>query len=173
MLQVITYGNPVLRKKAKSIPKVDAKIYQILEEMVYTMRNNRIKGCGLAAPQVGLSLRLAVVEPSENHLYYLINPEIVSKKGSQNDTEGCLSIPGVYGSVERSTEIHYISLDYKTGKKEMYRAKDFAARVIQHEIDHLNGVLFTDHVPPSEPLEFIKGEPIPKPLLEKYKVKNS
>jgi peptide deformylase len=63
-------------------------------------------------------------------------------------------------------------LNYKTGKKEMFRAKDFTARVIQHEIDHLNGVLFTDHIPPSEPLEFIKGEPIPPQLLEKYKVQN-
>jgi peptide deformylase len=169
MLQVITYGHPLLRKKAKSVTKIDAKIQKIVEDMVYTMRNNRIKGCGLAAPQVGISLRIAVVEPVENHLFYLINPEIVSKKGSHFDTEGCLSVPGTYGSVERSTGIIYTSLDFQTGKKKMFRADDFTARVIQHEIDHLNGIFFTDYIQTLDQLEFIKGEKIPSQLLQKYK----
>ncbi|MDD4028895.1 MAG: peptide deformylase [Caldisericia bacterium] len=168
MLHVITYGHPVLRKKAKSIAKMDAKIEKMIGDMVYTMRNNRIKGCGLAAPQVGVSLRIAVVEPSENQLIYLINPEILSKKGSHFDTEGCLSIPGVYGSVERSTEIQYSSLNIHTGKKELFQANGFTARIIQHEMDHLNGVLFTDYIPNLDSLEFIKGERIPPKLLQKY-----
>ncbi|MCK5849255.1 MAG: peptide deformylase [Caldisericia bacterium] len=171
MLRVLEYGNPILRKKSKAVNRIDKDLKKLLEEMVYTMRNHRIKGCGLAGPQVGYSLRIAVIEPEKDHVYYLINPVIVSGKGSITDSEGCLSVPGVYGKVKRNKSIKYQSLDIKTGKKLTYEATGFPAIVIQHEIDHLNGILFTDYIPNLKDLEFSEGEKIPPKFLEKYRQK--
>ena len=169
MLRIMEYGNPVLRKKAKSVNRISKEIKKLLEDMKYTMQNHRIKGCGLAGPQVGYSLRLVVIEPEENHVYYLINPEIISGKGSSIDSEGCLSIPGVYGRVKRNKYIKYKSINLNTGKKQIFETSGFAARIVQHEIDHLNGILFTDYIPNIEDLEFVKNEKIPVKLLEKYR----
>jgi peptide deformylase len=171
MLKVLEYGNPVLRKKAKAVNKIDKQLKKLLEEMTYTMRNHRIKGCGLAGPQVGYSLRIAVIEPEKSQIYYLINPIIISGKGSITDSEGCLSVPGVYGRVKRNKSIKYQSLDIDTGKKQTCEATGFAAVVIQHEIDHLNGILFTDYIPKLKDLEFTEGERIPTKFLEKYRRK--
>lgn len=168
MLKVMEIGNPILRKKAKAVTKIDKPLLELLDKMTYTMRNHRIKGCGLAAPQVGHSLRVAVIEPEPNQCFYIINPEIIFRSGKESMEEGCLSIPGTYGKVERATRIQYYSLDIKTKKKTLYEAKGFTARIIQHETDHLNGTLFTDYIHSGSELEFSKNEKIPVPILEKY-----
>ncbi|NDD26695.1 MAG: peptide deformylase [Proteobacteria bacterium] len=139
----LTYdGNPVLRKKAAPVRVVDSLLAQLLDDMVETMHANN--GVGLAAPQVGISKRVIVADIYDGDPpLKLVNPRIVERSGHINGLEGCLSIPNVYGDVERAEKVTVKAVNEK-GKSVTIEASGLLARVFQHEIDHLDGKLFTD-----------------------------
>lgn len=154
--EIIKHPNEILRRKAQRVETIDDNIQTLLDDMVETMR--LAPGVGLAAPQVGVPLRIVVVEyggendedeededkPSEKKLYTLINPEISRmSKESEVGSEGCLSIPGIVGDVERSLGVTVVAQN-RRGQPIKIKADGWLARIFQHEIDHLNGVLFTD-----------------------------
>ncbi|HYF95709.1 MAG TPA: peptide deformylase [Symbiobacteriaceae bacterium] len=144
ILNIITDTNAeVLRKKAKPVTKVNASIRQLLDDMAETMYE--APGVGLAAPQVGVSKRIIVIDPhdEETGLFQLVNPEIVAKEGWVLGSEGCLSIPGYLGDVYRYEKIQVVALD-RNGRKVYIDAEGWLARIFQHEIDHLDGILYTD-----------------------------
>lgn len=138
---VVTEGDPILRKTCREVPEVTDRIRETLKDMLETMRAEC--GVGIAAPQVGIMRRMFVAEPAPDEVYYMINPEILEAEGSQEDTEGCLSVPGYIGIVERPQKIKIKALDFD-GNEKVYDFEDFHARVMCHENDHLNGILFKD-----------------------------
>ncbi len=143
-MKIFTYPNSVLRKKASEIKNIkDPEIQKLISEMIKTMRIN--KGIGLACPQIGKSIRLIVVE-TKNGAISFINPKIIwhSEKEEINE-EGCLSLPKIYGLVKRWHEITIETLDIN-GKNKRIKASGLFARVLQHEIDHLDGILFIDRL---------------------------
>lgn len=149
------FGNPILRTKAKTVPAsfLKSKAFTKLEaEMIHTMR--RVNGVGLAAPQVGVPMRMAVMEmrvtPTRPNIKHkgpitIVNPTIVSKGKTKSDWEGCLSLSGVRGSVPRADSVT-VSYTNSKGEKVTERASGLWARIFQHEIDHLNGVLYVDQM---------------------------
>jgi len=151
--KIVTLPDPVLRRKAHDVTNFDKNLLTLIDDMVETMRD--APGVGLAAPQIGLSDRLIVVEYYEREddeeneeapkkVWAVVNPEIVKKSEETiMGVEGCLSIPGLLGEVERHAEVHVKGLN-RHGKPMKIKAKGWLARIFQHEIDHLNGVLFTD-----------------------------
>jgi len=151
--KIVTLPEPVLRRKAHPITKFDKNLHELIDDMVETMRE--APGVGLAAPQVGISERLLVIEYYEREedeeiedaskkIWAVVNPEIVKRsEETVLGVEGCLSIPGLVGEVERHGEILVKGLN-RHGKPMKVKAKGWLARIFQHEIDHLNGVLFTD-----------------------------
>lgn len=143
-LKIITDGDPILREIAKPIKLDNQKkleIKELIEDMMLSMKKN--DGIGLAAPQVGKSIRLILVN-SGNGIIPMINPEISKKSWAKEcDEEGCLSVPKTFGQVTRHKKIRTIYYDIN-GKKYKVEAQDMFARIIQHELDHLNGILFTD-----------------------------
>ncbi|MGM0500102.1 MAG: peptide deformylase [Bacillota bacterium] len=143
LLQIRKIGDPVLRIKAKKIEEVTKKTNDLIDNMFETMYAE--DGIGLAAPQIGISKRIAVVDIREDNKIVLINPEIIAEEGKAIMEEGCLSIPGETGDVIRSQNIKVKSLDRK-GNEIEFEAEGYEARAIQHEIDHLNGILFIDKV---------------------------
>ena len=157
---VITLPDPVLRKKAHKVTDYGSSLQKLIDDMVETMR--LAPGVGLAAPQINVLLRIFVAEFGDEEeevptkLYTIINPEI-SKYSSEKvvGTEGCLSIPGYLGEVERSETIVIKGFN-RYGKKQRIKAKGWLARIFQHETDHLNGVLFIDH---TEKVWKIEDEP--------------
>jgi peptide deformylase len=146
---IYTYSEDVLRKKAQPVDVFDESLHALVEDMIETMR--AAPGVGLAAPQIGVSKRVIVVEfgsdedetiPSQ--LYVMINPEIVQQsKANVVGIEGCLSVPGFIGKVERAQVVTVRGQD-QFGKKVKIRAQGWLARIFQHEIDHINGILYTD-----------------------------
>ena len=146
--RVVKYGEPgaeILRRVAEDIKVVDTDIRDLIREMADIMYNAH--GVGLAAPQVGRSIRLFVYDAG-NGLQALINPRLSKFRGEQYEPEeGCLSIPGLRGVVRRAREVNVQALD-GSGRPVRFRAVDFEARVILHEYDHLDGVLFIDHADP-------------------------
>lgn len=140
ILKIFTEGSPILRQKAEPIQKITRRVQKLAKDMVQTMR--AADGVGLAAPQVGVSQRLIVVDVGEG-VTTLINPILEEAEGSQIDVEGCLSIPGASGYVERAARVVVSGLD-ETGKSVRLRAEGLMARALQHEIDHLDGILFVD-----------------------------
>ncbi len=137
---IVKNGDPILREKAKPVPQITPNIIKLLDNMRETMY--AAKGVGLAAPQIGVSKRVVVVDVGDG-LYELINPEIIKSRGRELGAEGCLSIPGIIGDVPRATSIVVRALN-REGKMMEYRVKGYAARAFQHEIDHLDGILFID-----------------------------
>jgi peptide deformylase len=146
LLEIKTFGCPVLRKKASPVEEITDDIRSLVEDMFETMY--AAEGIGLAAPQVGVSARLLILDVSlsdpEAFPTVLINPEIVSESGDISGDEGCLSLPGVSGEVKRFANITVKALDEK-GQPVGYEMSDIHSRVTQHEMDHLDGVLVTDH----------------------------
>ena len=130
----------VLREKSKPIKEVNDTVRTLLDDMAETMYH--AEGVGLAAPQIGIARRIIVVDVGEG-LIELINPVLLKGRGKQVSEEGCLSVPGYYAPVERFKTVFIEGLD-RDGKKINIKAKDFAAVALQHEIDHLDGILFTD-----------------------------
>lgn len=143
LLSVREIGDPVLRSKAKKVTKVDKKTNELIDNMFETMYAE--DGVGLAAPQVGILKKIAVVDIQEGNKVLLINPEIIAEDGKAIMEEGCLSIPGEIGNVIRSKYIKVRSLD-REGNEIEFEAEGFEARAIQHEMDHLEGVLFVDKI---------------------------
>ena len=133
-------GDDVLRKKAKKVEKINTFIKNLLDDMADTMYKN--KGVGLAGNQVGILKRVIVVDDG-NGLLQLINPVITEKEGTQCGEEGCLSLPDIYGDVERADKIK-VKAQNKQGKYIEFEAEGYLARIIQHEVDHLEGKLFSD-----------------------------
>ena len=153
--KVLTYGAKVLRQKAKPVTEFEAMEElgrQMLEEM------HRSHGVGLAAPQIGISQRMIVADASSfdatQEPMVLINPEIVERKGEEFGLEGCLSLPGIEVEVKRSKEIR-VRAQTTDGKPLDLRLKNFPARIIQHEIDHLDGTLILDYLPALERIRAI------------------
>ncbi|MBQ9961639.1 MAG: peptide deformylase [Firmicutes bacterium] len=138
---VVTEGDEILRKKCREVSEVNDRIRMTLEDMLETMHSQQ--GVGIAAPQVGVMRRMFIAEPEEGRIYYMINPVILEQSGSQIDDEGCLSVPGMIGTVERPDYIKIEALDLN-GEKQVYEFYDFDARVMCHEYDHLDGILYID-----------------------------
>lgn len=137
-------GAEVLRKKSRPVDKVTEKTLELIDDMIETMYAS--DGVGLAAPQVGVLKRIIVVDiDDDNGPQAFINPQIVEQTGCQLDDEGCLSIPGKYGQVERPQRIKIKYHDQEMNEQEL-EAEDFMARALCHEIDHLDGILFKDKV---------------------------
>ena len=135
-------GDPVLRKKSKPVEVVDDKIREIVRDMIDTMYE--ADGVGLAAPQVGILKRIIVIDIyDDTGVKVLINPEFIEKSGMQEDSEGCLSVPGVTGLVKRPEYVKIKGLNEK-GEEVVYEGTELLARAFCHEVDHLEGVLFTD-----------------------------
>ena len=163
MLEIVKVPDPVLRQKAKKVPKVTPAVQKLLDDMAEAMR--AAPGVGLAGPQVGALKRVIVVEvqPDEEEpeaqsgFYRLVNPEIMkSSKEMEEGPEGCLSIPGYQGDVDRHVWVEVRALEY-SGRPFRVKARGYLARVLQHEIDHLDGILFLDRL--TSPDKLYKFEP--------------
>ncbi len=147
--ELTTFPNDVLRKRAAEVTEFDSELKTLIEDMVETMRV--APGVGLAAPQIGVSKRVIVVEFGHeddetvpNQLFVVINPEIVKQSNDKvSGIEGCLSVPGVVGEVDRARVVTVQGQD-PDGKRIKIRAQGWLARIFQHEIDHINGMLYTD-----------------------------
>ncbi len=137
---IIKMGDPILRKTSKPVENFDAKLHQLLDDMVETLHS--VGGLGLAAPQVGMLKRVCIVE-YDDKLYELVNPVLVSSYGKCVDNEGCLSVVGFRGLVERPQVIDVEYFD-RNGVKRTQHAEGYFARVFLHEMDHLDGILFPD-----------------------------
>lgn len=135
-------GDEILRKIAKPVLEVDDKIRSLLDDMAETMKENA--GVGIAAPQVGVLKRIIVVDAGEG-IVEIINPEIISQEGEAIAAEGCLSVPGVFGEVKRPEKVRVQGLN-RMGEKVIIEGEGFLARIISHEADHLEGILFKDKV---------------------------
>lgn len=155
-LDVLTPKDPILRRKARPVTRFDPELQTLIDNMIDTMRE--AKGVGLAAPQVGQPIRLAVIEtpPDQDEegkdiegtqeLFVIVNPEITWKSSRMTrGIEGCLSIPGWVGEVERHEAVRVKGMD-RRGRKVNYRLTDYTARIFQHEVDHLEGVLYIDRL---------------------------
>jgi peptide deformylase len=142
---IVKIPDDVLLATAEPIERVTKRHQTIADNMMRIMRNAR--GIGLAANQIGLLERIIIVQ-AENRTVPIFNPKIVESSGTQVGEEGCLSIPGLYGDVERAAEVVVEGFDRK-GRESTWDMEGIAARVVQHEIDHLNGVLFTEKVDPA------------------------
>jgi len=138
--KIVEIGDEILKEKAREVPKITPNIMKLLDNMAHTLYS--AKGLGLAAPQVGVSKRVIVIDAGHG-LLELINPEILSSAGKETDTEACLSIPGFIGEVTRASSVKVKSLD-RNGREQVVKARGLLARVFQHEIDHLEGILFID-----------------------------
>ncbi len=142
VLPILTQEAPILRQKAKRVPRVDNGIRKLIDDMVETML--AAPGVGLAAPQVGVGLRVLVIKIDAN-THVLVNPQMVKALGEQVGYEGCLSIPGYVGEVKRAMRVVARGLN-RHGRPVRVKGDGLLARAIQHEIDHLNGILFIDRL---------------------------
>jgi peptide deformylase len=144
VLPITVLGDAVLRQRAKRVPQVDGSIQRLVENMIDTMR--AANGVGLAAPQVGVPLRVVVIGIPGEEVITLINPEIVKRSGERRLTEGCLSVPGYWAEVTRSVSVTAKGRDLE-GRQVRIKAKDdLLAQALEHEIDHINGMLYIDHL---------------------------
>lgn len=153
-------GDPLLRQKAKRVPRLDVSIQRLIDDMFETMHD--AQGVGLAAPQVGVSLRVIVIQVPDGEPIALINPQMVRRAGSRRVVEGCLSIPGYRGEITRSTSVTIKGLDRKGQELRLKASGDLLAEALEHEIDHLNGTLYIDYLESMDQLWQIEpkeGEP--------------
>jgi len=144
-VEIITVESPkagVLRRKARAVGRLTPEIHRLIEGMIGVMRD--ASGVGLAAPQVGVSKRILLAEVEER-LHVLIDPKIITREGEEISTEGCLSIPGIVADVPRATRVK-VKAKNRKGKGITLTAEGLLARVLQHEVDHLDGILFLDRV---------------------------
>ena len=139
---IIKIGNVTLRKKSKPVVSFDSDLHALLDDMKSTMLEKG--GVGISAVQVGVLRRAIVLEAEEEKYLELINPEIIKTRGSVTDSEGCLSVPDFFCDVTRPKYVKVKAFD-RNGKEFSFEAKDYIARCVCHEIDHLNGILFVDY----------------------------
>ena len=140
-LNIVKYGDDILRKVCRPVEKITPRTLTLLDDMVETMR--AADGCGLAAPQVGIVRRIAVVEVEAGKPIELINPKIIAYAGEQHEQEGCLSLPGEWGVTVRPAHVTVRALN-RNGEEFEITGSDLLARALCHEIDHLDGKLFID-----------------------------
>lgn len=151
ILPIRRAGDPVLRGKARRVRKIDSSIHKLIEDMWETMYD--APGVGLAAPQIGVPLRVVVIDVPEHEPIALVNPEIVKRSGERTVDEGCLSVPGFRGEITRSVKVLAKGIDPETGKEVRIKAEDdLLAEALEHEIDHINGILYIDYLPGPEAL---------------------
>ncbi|MGA4720310.1 peptide deformylase [Fictibacillus nanhaiensis] len=144
ILKIVEHPHPVLETECEQVKTFDKKLKKLVKDMFETMYE--AEGVGLAAPQIGIAEQIAVVDIGDDTgQLVLINPVVKKASGSQSGPEGCLSFPGLFGEVERPFEVTVTAQDVN-GKEFTLKASDFLARAIQHEIDHLHGILFTSKV---------------------------
>ena len=145
ILKVRKYGDPVLRKKAEPVETITEELKNFAQDLIDTMLDEN--GLGLAAPQVGVSKRMVALDAGEErgHPFVILNPEILESSGKSVREEGCLSFPGIYGKIERPEKVKLKAMDMD-GKVFETELDGLEARAVQHEIDHLDGVLFIDHL---------------------------
>lgn len=141
ILNILTEEDPTLRRISRKVDEITPRIITLLDDMKDTL--HKANGCGLAAPQVGVLRRVVIVEVEEGKLIELINPEIVKTSGKQNEIEGCLSLPHKWGVTDRPMKVTVKALD-RNGKPFTVSGEGLLARAFCHEIDHLDGKLFTD-----------------------------
>ena len=149
------HPDPVLRRKAKRVTRVDESLSRLIDDMIETMY--QASGAGLAAPQVGVSLKIAVIGMPDEDVIVLVNPEVVRRVGERVVIEGCLSVPGYRGEIKRAEQVTVKAFD-RNGKSFRIKADDLLAEALEHEIDHLNGILYIDHLESPEKLEKIVDE---------------
>ena len=140
---IARYPDAVLRQKAKRVSNINGSIQRLIDDMVDTM--HEIEGVGLAAPQIGVSLRVIVIELPGEETLTLVNPQIVRRSGERSVEEGCLSVPGYRGEIERSLRVIVKGLD-RSGKEVRIRGESLLSQALEHEIDHLNGILYIDRL---------------------------
>jgi len=155
VLPIRTLPDPVLREKAKRVRTIDSSIQKLIDDMLETVHADEGRA-GLAAPQIGVSLRVIVISTPDEEELVMINPEIVKSSGEKLVSEGCLSVPGYYGEIERSESVTAKGRD-RNGKEIRIKASGFLAQALEHEIDHLNGILYVDYLKSME--ELYKIEP--------------
>ncbi len=149
--------DPVLMQKSKRVRSIDGSIQRLIDNMLETM--HAASGAGLAAPQVGVPLRVIVIGISEKEDIALINPEIIRRAGERLVNEGCLSIPGYVGKIKRAESVRVKGRD-QHGKEIRIKADELLDQALEHEIDHLNGVLYIDHLESMDKLRKIKPQEI-------------
>ena len=150
-------GDPVLRQRAKRVPQVDDSIQRLIDDMIESM--HEASGVGLAAPQIGVSLRVIIIElPDEEEVITLINPQFVKRSGERRVYEGCLSIPGYRAEISRSVSVTVKALDRQGRPMRIKAADDLLAHALEHEIDHINGVLYIDYLESPDALEKVEPE---------------
>lgn len=146
VLKIRTQEDPILRQKTETVPKITKKVSKLIQDMLETMYE--VDGAGLAAPQVGISKKVVVIDVGEGPIV-LVNPKIVEAEGEDIDVEACLSIPGKQAYVKRAAHVLVEALN-EQGKPVRVEGDGLLARALQHEIDHLNGILYIDLVDESE-----------------------
>ena len=139
---IVKLGDPILNKTSRKVEKFDDKLAALIDDMLETMYS--ANGVGLAAVQVGILKRVVVIDIGEGPME-LVNPEITLKEGEQQESEGCLSLPGKYGVTSRPQKVQVKAQD-RNGKWQVFTGEDLKARAFCHEIDHLDGILFTSHL---------------------------
>jgi len=149
ILPIRVFPDPILRKKARQIKRVDDSIRSLAHDMIATMQN--AGGVGLAGPQVGQLKRIVTIQVPEQDAFAMINPEVTHREGTREVTEGCLSVPGYQGLVTRSVLINARALD-ENGSRFKLTAEELLSQAIEHEVDHLNGIVFLDHLVAHEEL---------------------
>lgn len=149
VVKIRTLPDPVLRQKAKKVANIDGSVRKLVDDMIDTMR--AVSGVGLAAPQIGMSLRIAVIEMPGEEVITLINPQIIKKQGERMIEEACLSVPGYQGEVKRAVTVKVKAQD-RQGREFRIKGEGLMAQALEHEIDHLNGILYIDHVENEENL---------------------
>ena len=152
MLEIVKYPSPILKRGGKTVAAFDAGLARVAEQMYEAMYE--FDGVGLAAPQVALDLKLLVLNPAgsvkqRDQELALVNPRIVTRKHLEFGEEGCLSFPGIYGEIERHRDVQIEYQDLR-GERQELSASGVLARILQHEIDHLEGVLFIERMSPAE-----------------------
>ena len=141
VLKIVKFGDETLRKVSRPVEEITPRVITLLDDMIETMR--AAEGCGLAAPQVGVLRRIAVIEVEEGKVYELINPKIIAFAGEQEEVEGCLSNPGAQGVTKRPKAVT-VRATNRHGEEYEITGTDLLARAICHECDHLDGKLYTD-----------------------------
>ena len=144
VLEIRTLPDSILRQKAKKVTRIDNSVRRLIDDMIETLRAEPNRA-GLAAPQVGVPLRVAVIELPEHGLITLVNPEVIKKEGERIVQEGCLSVPGYFGEIKRAVTVKVKAKD-RYGKQFRLKAEGLLAQALEQEIEHLDGVLYIDHL---------------------------
>jgi peptide deformylase len=156
ILPIRTLPDPVLKQKAKRVRTIDGSIQKLIANMLETVRADPGRAA-LAAPQVGTSLRVIVIDIPGAENVVLINPEIVKRSGERSVTEGCLSVPGYYGEIKRAKSVTVKGRD-ASGKEIRIKAAELLAQALEHEVDHLNGMLYIDHLESQDKLHKVEDD---------------